>query len=81
MNRILSFAACIAAVLIMPVRAEAQKQNKWDAQPYKYEVRAGWGMPNTNIYYYNVYDSPVFDRAGIILDDLYRKRRGAVYST
>ena len=81
MNRILSFAACIAAVLIMPVRADAQKQRKWDAQPYKYEVRAGWGMPNTEVYYCNVYDSPIFAGTGTIIDDLYRKKRGAVYST
>lgn len=81
MNRILSLAACLAAILIMPVRAEAQKQRKWDAQPYKYEVRAGWGMPNTEVYYCNVYDSPIFAGTGTIIDDLYRKKRGAVYST
>ena len=81
MSRILSMAACLAMIFVVPVCAQAQKQRKWDDQTYKYELRAGWGTPDYNLYYSNVYESDIFENIGSELDDMYKLQRGSLYSS
>ena len=60
MNRFLTLIACLFVLSVLPSHAadRDKKQSKWEKQPYKFEVRAGWATPNSNLYYYNVYDTP-----------------------
>ena len=40
--------AALMYVLLTPLALSAAKRERqtWDDQPYKYEIRVGWGMPS-----------------------------------
>lgn len=83
MNRFLTLIACIFVLSVLPSHAadRDKKQSKWEKQPYKFEVRAGWATPNSNLYYYSVYDTPAFQGADNYLDWIYKPQHGNLRST
>ena len=69
----LAFSTSFTAVAV-----EREKQT-WDSQPYRYEIRIGWGMPSytpSDAYH----STPAYSSTGT-LASIYSPKRGGLYST
>ena len=73
---LLSFFVFIAAQMILSA-ADRERQT-WADQPYKYEVRVGWGIPSeTPVWIYESMNSSYDGR----LSSIYSPQRDGLYST
>ena len=55
----LAFSTSVTAVAV------ARERQTWDSQPYRYEIRIGWGMPSyTSSDAYH--STPAYSSAGIL---------------
>lgn len=79
MKRLLLAALMCIIILPQAVSAAGREKQTWDNQPYKYEIRVGWGMPS---------DAPVAAwrsdptrRSNGRLASIYGPAQGGLYST
>lgn len=81
MKRFLSLSISLFLLSCLAVHATDKKRQKWNDQPFKYEVRLGWGMPSEAVDYVidDVY-SGLYDDVGY-LSSMYGPQAGSMYST
>ena len=76
------FLLSLTAFLILshiPLAASRREKQTWDSQPYKYEMRFGYGIPSETAV--DTYLSNPLYSSGGRLSSIYSPKRGSLYST
>lgn len=79
MNRLIRSAVPILIALFLSLSADGRERQTWNSQPYKYEVRVGWGMPSDTPVPLFI-SNPIYSADGT-LSSIYSPKRGTLYST
>lgn len=79
MIRIYSIAIVSALVAFSQFSASGRERQTWESQPYRYEIRIGWGAPSDTPGL--VYRSGMNSSTGGVLSQIYSPKRGGLYST
>jgi len=79
MKRLIRSAVPIVIAMLLSLSTDGRERQTWDSQPYKYEVRLGWGMPSDTPVPLFI-SNPIYSTDGT-LSSIYSPKRGTLYST